>query len=110
MKARIRNARTKLDGRAIYYYSPPTGTRFLTLNELRLLADLNASELHQHLTEIQTYCQRPSKRGGLEVDFFLGGAGLRAAFRDARFPADDEEALPRRQSRRSGWAGPNLGP
>ncbi len=93
MKKRIRNARMKLGGRAIYYYSPPTGTRFLTLNELRLLAGLNAAELHQHLAEIQTYCQRYSKRGGLEVDFFLGGAGLRTAFRDARFPAGDEEAL-----------------
>ena len=95
MKARIRNSRMKLDGRAIYYYSPPTGTRFLTLNELRILADLNADELHQHLTEIQKYCQLYSKRGGLEVDFFLGRAGLRAAFRDARLPADDEEALRR---------------
>jgi len=93
MKARIRNARMKLDGRPIYYYSPPTGTRFLTLKELRILADLNAAELHQHLTEIQTYCQRYSKRGGLEVDFFLGRAGLRTAFRDARLPADDEPAL-----------------
>lgn len=93
MKKRIRNARMRLEGRAIYYYSPPTGTRFLTLNELRLLAGLNAAELHQHLTEIQTYCQRYSKRGGLEVDFFLGGAGVREGFRDARFPADDEEAL-----------------
>lgn len=93
MKARIRNARMKLDGRAIYYYSPPTGTRFLTLHEFRILADRTATELRQDLTEIQTYCQRYSKRGGLEVDFFLGGAGLRAAFRDARFPADDEQAL-----------------
>lgn len=73
MKNRIRNARMKLAGRPIYYYSPPTGTRFLTLNELRLLAGLNTAELHQHLVEIQTYSQRYSKRGGLEVDFFLGG-------------------------------------
>lgn len=93
MKARIRNARMKLDGRAIYYYSPPTGTRFLTLKELRILADLNVIELHQHLTEIQRYCRCYSKRGGLEVDFFLGGAGLRAAFRDARLSADDEQIL-----------------
>ncbi|NLF70469.1 MAG: hypothetical protein GX575_15665 [Candidatus Anammoximicrobium sp.] len=93
MKERIRNARMKLEGRAIYYYSPATGTRFLTLNEMRMLAGLNAAELHQHLTEIQTYCQRYSKRGGLEVDFFKGRASLRTAFRDARLPADDEEAL-----------------
>lgn len=93
MKTRIQNARMKLGGRAIYYYSPPTGTRFLTLKELRLLAELNVTELHQHLTEAQAYCQRYSKRGGLEVDFFLGGANLRAAFRDAHFPAGDERAL-----------------
>ncbi len=93
MKTSIGNARMRLDGRAVFYYSPTTGTRFLTLNEFRLLGELNASELHQDLTEIQTYCQRYSKRGGLEVDFFLGGANLRAAFRDAILPAADEEAL-----------------
>ncbi len=93
MKTRIRNARMKLDGRPIYYYSPTTGTRFLTLHELRSLAFLDFAQLHQHLTEIQTYSRLYSKRGGREVDFFLGGAELRAAFREATFPADDEEAL-----------------
>ena len=93
MVARVQNARMKLGGRAIYYYSPPIGTRFLTLKELRNLADRDAAELYQHLVEIQTYCQRHSKRGGLEVDFFLAGASLRAAFREARFPETDEVAL-----------------
>ena len=93
MKSRIRSARMNLDGRAIYYHSPPTGTRFLTLHELRSLAFLEVAELHRHLTEIQTYCRLYSKCGGREVDFFLGGADLRAAFRAACFPADDEEAL-----------------
>jgi hypothetical protein len=93
MKARTQNSRMKLGGHAIYYYSPPTGTRYLTLNELRNLADLDADGLRQHLVEIQTYCQRYSKRGGLEVDFFLGGASLRTAFRDASFSEADEEAL-----------------
>lgn len=93
MRSRIQNSRMKLGGRAIYYHSPLTGARFLTLKELRILAHWDAAELRQHLVEIQTYCRLFSKRGGREVDFFLGNPELRAAFRQASFPADDEQAL-----------------
>lgn len=90
MRTRIQNSRMKLGGRAIYYHSPLTGARFLTLKELRILAHLDAAELRQHLVEIQAYCRLFSKRGGREVDFFLGKPELRAAFRQATFPADEQ--------------------
>ena len=89
MNARTRDARMKIGGRAIYYHSPPTGTRYLTLNEFRQLAHLNITELRQHLLEIQTYCQLRNKRYALELNFFLGGDALREAFSAANFPADE---------------------
>ncbi len=93
MKECIRNSRMKLRGRPIYYYSPKTGTRFLTLKGLRGLIELGPAELHQHLVEIQEHCARYNSRGELEADFFLLGTKLRTAFCAAHFPADDEQAL-----------------
>jgi len=93
MNARTRNTRMKLEGRAIYYHSPPTGTRYLTLNEFRLLAHLNVTELRQHLLEIQKYCQLRNKQYAYELDFFQGGPALRTAVVEAKFPAADEAAL-----------------
>lgn len=93
MNNRTRNARMKLEGRAIYYHSPPTGTRYLTLKEFRQLGQLNVTELRRHLLEIQKYCQLRNKQYANELDFFQGGPELRTAFIEAHFPAADEAAL-----------------
>lgn len=93
MKTAVQAAKMKLDGRTIYYYSPPTGTRLLTYNEFKNLAYLDTAELYQHLVEIQTYCDRRRTRGGLEVDFFPKCGEMRTAFRETTFTVGDDAGL-----------------
>jgi hypothetical protein len=85
MISSIRNSRMALGGRPIYYHSASTGTRMLTIQSLRELAELPDDALRQHLLEIQEFSARYNRKRQPEVDFFLGSWPLRKAFKDADF-------------------------
>lgn len=73
--------RIGLGGREVYYYSRPTGVRFLTWEQFAELASLDDAELRDHLVEIQEYSARSRTRGRAEIAFFAAdesftGAGL----------------------------------
>lgn len=63
-------SRIGLGGREIYYYSQPTGVRFLTLEQFAALESLGDDELRDLLTEIQEYSARVRTRGRAEIVFF----------------------------------------
>ena len=68
----IAESRSKISGREIYYYSPVSGTRLLTYDNLEKLGTLNDSELRQHLAEIATYSGCRNGHGCSEVELFMG--------------------------------------
>ena len=70
MERMIREARIGIGGRAIYYYSLITGTRFLTFDEFTRLGALEPQALARHLNEIREYSGRNNRRHYREVDFF----------------------------------------
>ncbi len=89
----IRNSRMALGGRPIYYHSPSTGTRLLTIQTLRELGKLSDDELRQHLLEIQEYSALYNRKRNREVDFFQGSWPLHEAFQAADFRQASPEAL-----------------
>jgi hypothetical protein len=89
----IKNSRMALGGRQIYYHSPTTGTRLLTLQAFRRLAEWNDEELRGHLLEIQQYLSKYNRKRQPEVDFFLGSWTLREAVLKADFQNADPETL-----------------
>jgi len=89
----IRNSRMGLGGRPIYYHSPSTGTRLLTIQTLRELGKLSDEELRQHLLEIQEYSVRFNRKRHREVDFFQGSWPLHEAFQAADFRQAGPDAL-----------------
>jgi hypothetical protein len=68
----IAESRTNIGGRAIYYYSPVSGTRLLTYDNLEKLGTLSDAELRQHLAEIATYSTCRNSNGCAEVELFMG--------------------------------------
>jgi hypothetical protein len=89
----IRNSRMALGGRRIYYHSPTTGTRMLTIQSLRELAGLEDEELRGHLLEIQQYVSKYNRKRKPEVDFFLADQPLRQAFQNVDFQNADPATL-----------------
>jgi hypothetical protein len=71
----IVEARTAIEGRAIYYYSPVSGTRFLTFETLAMLATLDDAELRGHLAEIAAYAGRRNHNGYCEIQLFMSDEG-----------------------------------
>jgi hypothetical protein len=81
MREMIPASRIGLGGREIYYYSRPTGVRFLTLGQFAELGNLGDAELRDLLIEIQEYSTRTRTRGKTEIAFFAAdesftGTGL----------------------------------
>ncbi len=87
----IAESRSALQGRPIYFYSPVSGTRFLTLENLRKLADLDDEQLRQHVAEIAAYGGRRNHHGCCEIDLFMGPHGLCTAEFDAVCDASPQE-------------------
>jgi hypothetical protein len=75
----IAEARTAIQGRAIYYYSPVSGTRLLTYDQLRRLADLDDAELRSHLVEIADHVPRRNRNGYSEIELFMADYCVSAA-------------------------------
>jgi hypothetical protein len=71
MSAMIRQARNRINGRAIYYYGKSTGTRWLTVDEFYRLGELPDPELTAHLREIRDFTGRRNAHGHPEIAFFL---------------------------------------
>jgi hypothetical protein len=74
IRSLIAEARSAIEGRAIYYYSAVTGTRWLTFENLHKLGELDDAGLAKHLTEIATYTIQYNRNGYPEVKLFTGGA------------------------------------
>jgi len=93
MKQMIRESRTGIEGRDIYYYSKTTGTRWLTCHEFERLGVLEDDDLCAHLTEIRKYCVCRNDQGNREVDFFLADASFRDKLTAFDFSTLDTAAL-----------------
>jgi hypothetical protein len=87
----IAEARIAIAGRAIYYYSASTGTRFLTVQEFEALGELNDEELRRHLVEIRDYIARRNRLGRREIAFFAADPN---AFNAALFEGQNFEKAP----------------
>lgn len=68
--AAIARSRIAIGGRPIYYYSPATGTRYLTVQIFQSLSSLSTDELRQHLIEIRDYSVKRNRYHHSEVAFF----------------------------------------
>ncbi|HUT92348.1 MAG TPA: hypothetical protein VMY37_22830 [Thermoguttaceae bacterium] len=71
LKEMIAASRIGIHGEAIYYYSRPTGARFLTCQQFAALACLDDDGLRRHLAEIREFSARINARGKPEVGFFM---------------------------------------
>ena len=71
LKEMIAASRIGIHGEAIYYYSRPTGTCFLTCQQFAALACLDDDGLRRHLAEIREFSARINARGKPEVGFFM---------------------------------------
>jgi len=71
LKEMIAASRIGIHGEAIYYYSRPTGTRFLTSEQFAALACLDDAGLRRHLVEICEFSAKTNPRGKPEVGFFM---------------------------------------
>jgi hypothetical protein len=89
-KKLIRNSRTGIGGRAIYYYNKYTGTRFLTYQEFVGLGTYAESLLRQHLAEIRACAERVNTQKNSELRFFAADRTFSA--RD--FAPHDFDAMP----------------
>jgi hypothetical protein len=67
----IAESRCSIEGKSIYYYSPFTGTRLLTFENLKKLGDLDDSQLRKHLAEIGAYGNCRNRDGYCEIEFFM---------------------------------------
>jgi len=76
----IEQSKIAIGGLPIYYYSPVTGTRYLTLQTFCGLRDLPAEALRQHLVEIQAYTAKRNRLYNYEVALFglKAGSGFSA--------------------------------
>jgi hypothetical protein len=66
----IAHSRVEIGERAIYYYNPHTGTRFVTFTAFARLADLEDKALAAQLDEIGRHCVQRNRHGHPEVAFF----------------------------------------
>jgi hypothetical protein len=91
----IAEALSHIEGRAIYYYSPTTGTRLLTYDNLQRLGSFDDAELRKHLAEIATYASRRNRRRHREVDFFMSDSSIQVADFEGAGACPPEELRPR---------------
>lgn len=81
MKQIILASITPIGGKAIYYYSRDTGTRFITYQQFCNLGNLPDAELKDHLIEIHNYSSKYNRMAHPEVAFF----GADKTFTHAQF-------------------------
>jgi len=70
MKQMIRSSISPIGGKAIYYYSRDTGTRFISFEQFCNLGDLPDGELENHLIEIRDFSAKYNRMAHPEVAFF----------------------------------------
>ncbi|MEI8140082.1 MAG: hypothetical protein WCI03_09460 [bacterium] len=70
MKRMIHASITPIGGKAIYYYSRDTGTRFISFQQFCNLGNLPDAELKSHLIEIRDYSGKYNRMAHPEVAFF----------------------------------------
>ena len=70
MKRMINASITPIGGKAIYYYSRDTGTRFISFQQFCNLGNLPDEELKAHLIEIRDYSAKYNRMAHPEVAFF----------------------------------------
>jgi hypothetical protein len=75
----ISEARSAIGGGAIYYYSPASGIRYLTYDNLQQLGQLDDTQLRQHIAEIATYCACRNSKGCAEIELFMADSAATAA-------------------------------
>jgi hypothetical protein len=68
--AAIARSRIAIGGQPIYYYSPATGTRYITAESFQSLAAMDTPDLRQHLIEIRDYAAKRNRYHHCEVAFF----------------------------------------
>jgi hypothetical protein len=66
----IAHSRVAISQRAIYYYNPHTGSRFITCEEFQRLGQVAEADLAAHLDEIGQHCTQRNRHGHPEVAFF----------------------------------------
>ena len=93
MKQMIRESRSGIGGRDIYYYSMVTGTRWLTCQEFALLSALDDNDLRKHLLEIYKYCDCRNDQNNYEVDFFHADPSFRMRLKTFDLEMLDAETL-----------------
>ncbi len=70
MRLMIKSSIMPIEGKAIYYYSRDTGTRFLSFQQFCNLGDLPDDELKMHLAEIRDYSAKYNRMAQPEIAFF----------------------------------------
>jgi hypothetical protein len=70
----IAHSRVAISERAIYYYNPHTGSRFITCDEFQRLGQLDDAALAVQLDEIAQHCTQRNRHGHPEVAFFAADA------------------------------------
>lgn len=83
----IARSKISIGGQAIYYYSPVTGTRFLTVQAFRALGALDSDSLRTYLIEIRDYSAKRNRSHHCELAFFAADA----SFSDKTFAGYDFE-------------------
>ena len=71
MKAMIRDSKTHIGEKSIYYFNKMTGTRYLTYHEFAQLESLSHKELARQMQEILEFAERHNRQCCPEVDFFM---------------------------------------
>lgn len=94
----IAEAKSGIGGKPIYYYSPISGTRFLTYESFRKLAEFDDADLRAHLIEIATYCKQHNGSGFPEVEFFMADPAPAVAELESLSTAPPEELRSRFQA------------
>lgn len=90
----IQNCRVAIREAVLYYHSPLTGTRWLTVAGFDSLAALDDAGLARQLGEITEFCLRTNGQGNPEVDFHAAdarrfGSPLFVGLEPAKLSADE---------------------
>ncbi len=90
----IAHSKIGISGLPLYYYSPNTGTRYLTVQAFADLAALETPKLRQHLSEIRAFSAKRNRYHHCEVAFFAtDGSFSEKTFADFDFEHASPEQL-----------------
>ena len=91
----IADSRAVTAGPPWYYYSPASGTRFLTYQNLRRLGELDDAALRKCLAEVAALASLRNRRGCCEVEFFMADPAPDPAEIEAVSNSSPDELRPR---------------